>query len=298
MSKIKTIIQIFPLVQDIDALERTLVALKHSSLYVDNSAHHIILDVTLPLTPYLTDWDNSILKQDFFIDKFNSYKKYTDWCDEVYFNLDTETKGCVDWWINNIHKYKEVDNMIVLDTDIVFNPITLSSLLTTAQEVSQTQSKYVITPECVKLWDDSWDVITNNYFLTHPYGYEKQHDPFLDVNQEYGELEAIPIPTFKFGGGWFTLYSKKLLDYCDFPLNIKGYANIDHGIQEFCKYLPDAKQYKIKNLVVCEDNTYLNRNPYKNYLHSLNKKEDLRQQSLEQLESHLQNVLISKAKQL
>jgi hypothetical protein len=294
MSKIKTVIQIFPLVQDIDALERTLVALKQSSLYLDKSSHHIILDVTLPLTPYLTDWDNSILKQDFFIDKFNSYKKYADWCDEIYFNLDTETKGCVDWWINNIYKYKEVDNMILLDTDIVFNPLTLSALLSTAQEISKSQSKYIITPECVKLWDDSWDVIANEYFLSHPYGYERQNDPFLDANQQYGDLEAESIPVFKFAGGWFTLYSKELLDYVEFPLDIKGYAPIDFAIMEFCRFLPDAIQYKIKNLVVCEDYTYLNRNPYKKYLCSLDKKKDLIQQSSAQLHNHL----ISKIKQL
>lgn len=294
MGKIKTVIQIFPLVQDIDALERTLVALKHSSLYINNSTHYIILDVTLPLTPYLTDWDNSTLKQDFFIDKFNSYKKYTDWCDEVHFNLDTKIKGCVDWWINNIGKYKEIDNIIVLDTDIVFNSFTLSSILSSAQEISQTQSKYIITPECVKLWDKSWDVITNEHFLSYPYGYEQQNNPFLDVNQEYGELEVEPLSTFKFAGGWFTLYSKKLLDYCDFPTDIKGYAPIDTAIMEFCKHLPDAIQYKIKNLIVCEDYTYLNRNPYKKYLNSLNKKEDLYQQSWNQLTNHL----ISKINQL
>ena len=88
MSKTKTVIQIFPLLQDINALERVLICLKNNSLHIDSSQHYIILDVTLPLTPYLTDWDKSILKQDFFINKFNSLKKYTDWCNEVNFNLD------------------------------------------------------------------------------------------------------------------------------------------------------------------------------------------------------------------
>ena len=140
MSKIKTVIQIFPLLQDIDALERVLISLKNNSLHIDNSQHYIILDVTLPLTSYLTDWDKSILKQDFFINKFNSLKKYTDWCDEINFNLDYNTKGIVDYWINNIHKYEEVDNMVLLDTDLVFNSTTLFYLLSAAQEISKTKS--------------------------------------------------------------------------------------------------------------------------------------------------------------
>ena len=294
MSKTKTVIQIFPLLQDINALERVLISLKNNSLHIDSSQHYIILDVTLPLTSYLTDWDKSILKQDFFINKFNSLKKYTNWCNEVNFNLDYNIKGIVDYWVNNMHKYKGIDNMILIDTDLVFNSTTLPSLLSAAQEISKVKSKYVVTPEHVKLWDHTWDIITNEHFLTYPYGYEKQNDPFLDVNQEYGELEIEPLSTFKFAGGWFTLYSKELLDCCDFPLGMEGYAPIDTAIMEFCKHLPDALQYKVKNLVVCEDYTYLNRNPYKGYLHSLNKKEDLKVKTSTQLQNHL----TSKIKQL
>ena len=75
MSKSKVLLQIFPLVTDIDCLERTLVLLKQNSAYLDKEKFHIILDVTLPISDYLTDWNNSILKQDFFINKFNNLIK-------------------------------------------------------------------------------------------------------------------------------------------------------------------------------------------------------------------------------
>jgi len=53
MSKIKTLIQVFPMLKEIDYLERTLLLLKQNSLYVDKEKHHVILDVVLPTSDYL-----------------------------------------------------------------------------------------------------------------------------------------------------------------------------------------------------------------------------------------------------
>ena len=86
--KNKVVIQIFPMVNEIDYLERTLLLLKQASAYVDKDKFHIILDVTLPISDYLTDWKNSLLKQDYFISKFKNLEKYADWCNEYYFNVD------------------------------------------------------------------------------------------------------------------------------------------------------------------------------------------------------------------
>jgi hypothetical protein len=96
MTKHKILIQIFPLVADIDILERVLIQLKQNSLYIDKNKFHIILDVTLPLTDYLVDWDKSLIKKDYFIDKFNHLKIYGNWADECYFNIDYDLLGCVD----------------------------------------------------------------------------------------------------------------------------------------------------------------------------------------------------------
>ena len=65
MKKSKILIQLFPLINDVDLLERILIQLKQNSLHIDKNKFHIILDVTLPTTNYLVDWENSIIKQDF-----------------------------------------------------------------------------------------------------------------------------------------------------------------------------------------------------------------------------------------
>ena len=289
MSKSKVLLQIFPLVTDIDYLERTLILLKQNSAYLDKEKFHIILDVTLPISDYLTDWNNSILKQDFFINKFNNLKVYGDWADEVYFNIDDKVKGCVDCCINNVYKY-QVDDVIWLDTDIVFNPYTLSTILESSLQVKSIQSKYIITPEITKLWDYTWDVLVNKQFLNKPYGYEQTNSSISDVMEVPGEMTIQALNTFKFAGAWFTLYSKELLDYIKFPQDIEGYSPIDTFIMEFCKRAPEVTQYKIENLIVSHDFKYTNRLLYNNYVKTINRKNDLAEIGWNKFTNHIKNT--------
>lgn len=262
------------MVNDIDYLERTLLLLKQNSVYIDKSKFYIILDVTLPTSDYLTDWNSSILKQDYFINKFEHLKKYADWSDEHYFKVDNTIKGCVDYCIKNIHKYKEVDSMIWLDVDIMFNQYTLSTILEASLEIKKINSKYIITPECVKLWDNTWDVLVNDNFQNQPYGYERRNDILIDVNSTNNDISLESISGFKFGGSWFTLYSKELLDYINFPLGIEGYSPIDTMIMEFCKYIPGATQYKVKNLIVGEDYKHIDKTLYSSYVKTIDRRKD------------------------
>jgi hypothetical protein len=296
MKKYKVLIQLFPMLNEIDYLERTMLMLKQASTYVDKTKFHIILDATLPISDYLTDWDNSILKQDYFINKFKNIEKYTDWCDECYFNIDDKVKGGTDCCINNIYKYSNVDDIIWLDNDIIFNPYTLNLILESSLEVKKSNSKYVITPEYVKLWDTTWDVLVNDNFMDQPYGYEKENDSIIDAVNIYGDISLESLNEYKWGGGWFTLYSKELLDYIQFPRDIEGYTPIDTFIMECCNHIPGAVQYKIKNLVITEDYKYINRTLYNNYLKSINRKEDLHQIGWEKMINHLQNNIIKKQK--
>lgn len=298
MNKHKVLIQLFPMVDDIDQLEKVLFQLRQNSINIDRSKFYIILDVTYPLSDYFVNWGSSILKKDFFLDKFKILKKYGDWCDESYFNIDEEVKGCTDMCINNIYKY-DVDDILMLDNDIVFNPYTLSTILEASLEVKQQTPNYIITPEHVKMWDESWDVVTNSNFknkLNDPF-YVLINDPIDDSFINYGDLEIEPLfqnnqRVFKFGGGWFTLFSKPLLDSIGFPRDIKGYGAIDTFIMTYCNYLPDAIQYKIKNLVICEDRKYLGKSVYSSYIKNIDRRHEYAKESWVKMMSHLQNKLL------
>jgi len=292
MDKHKVLIQLFPMVDDIDQLEKVLLLLRQNATNIDRSKFYIILDVTYPLSDYFVDWDKSILKKDFFANKFEVLKKYGDWCDESYFNIDEEVRGCVDMCINNIYKH-DVDDIIMIDNDIVFNPYTLHIMLESSLEVKNNYQNYIITPEYVKMWDNTWDVLVNDSFKNKsndPF-YVLTNDPIEDSSPLYGDIVLEPLKqgVFKFGGGWFTLFSKKLLDSIEFPRDIKGYGVIDTIIMEFCKIIPNTVQYKVKNLVICEDRKYLGKASYSSYISNIDRKEKHKIETTPKMFEHLKS---------
>lgn len=292
MNKHKVLIQLFPMVDDIDQLEKVLFLLRQNSNYVDKSKFYFILDVTYPLSDYFVDWENSILQKDFFLNKFEILKKYGDWCDESYFNIDENVKGCTDMCINNIYKY-DVDDIIMLDNDIIFNPHTLSIMLEASLATKEMTPHYVLTPEYVKMWDNSWDIITNDYFKNKPNDpfYVLVNDPIDDSIKIYGDVSLEPIEDFKFGGGWMTLFSKKLLDYIEFPKDIYGYGPIDTFIMDFSKYIPNSKQFKIKNLVITEDRKYLGKSIYSSYIKNINRRDEHFHEVWNKMYHHMYNKI-------
>lgn len=296
MSKTKTLIQIFPMLKEIDYLERTLLLLKQNSLFIDRDKHHIILEVTLPISDYLTDWEKSILKQDWFINRLKNFEKYyTGWCDEYYFNADDNVKGVLDWFINTSNKHTDVDNIIIIEPDVVFGPYTLSLYLESSLQAKSQSPNYIITAEYVKMWDASWDIVVNSEYLNKPFDFRNTNDAIVDTYflKNNSEISLKPLvhnnqKYFKFGGGWFTLYSKPLIDTIDFPQTLEGYGGFDNYVMHFCYNKPDlAIQYKIENLVITDKHNHTEH--YDNYIYSLNKKQDLYEKNNQIVMEHFKN---------
>lgn len=290
----KTVITIFVLPQEIDDLERTLIQLKNSSKYLDNN-HKIILDITLSLSPYLTNWELSKIPVEFFEDKFNQLKKYIDWCDsssKFIISYDDKILGCVSKRRESWKYYNEVDNFLWLDTDLVFDERTLIYFITTASQLDN--SKYIISPQTVRLWDNTWDCLVNDNFMNKPYGYERNEcDPYLDSGIKGNvtvDIITSGIPTqpkMKFAGGWFTLISKELLDLVTIPDELGHYGLEDTFIMWAGEYISDSTQYLMKNVVVCEDYKYRNRLHYTKYIGSIDRKAEF----LKIAHSHIQSCL-------
>jgi hypothetical protein len=297
MKKTKILIHIYSLIQDIDYIERTLLFLKQNSLYVDRSQFYYLLDVTIPISDYWADWENSNIPKELFEDKFKNLQKYADWFDETSFKIEYDSKGALRNSVANMHKY-DVDAIIYLDADILFNQYTLQIMSESFLSIKQHHSKFVITPELVKLWDNSWDILVNENFKNKsndPF-YVYQQDPILDSSQIYGDITLEPLQQnnrniFKFGGGWFTLFSKELIDEMELPEDLEGFGAIDTIMMYYLNNHPSAIQFKIKNLVVCEDFKYMNRKTYNPYVQFINRKEDFYQENWNKLTAHFQNQL-------
>lgn len=296
MKKLKVLIQIFPLLKEIDYLERTLLLLKQNSLFIDKEKYHIILDVTLPTSDYLVDWEKSILKKDYFINRLKNFEKYyLGWCDEYSLSINDNVYGGLDWILNTTNKYEDLDAVIIIEPDVVFGPYTLGLYLESAIKAKAYSPNYIITAEYIKMWDSSWDIVVNSDYLNEPFDFRNTNDAIVDTYhlKADGEINLKPLvfgtqKYFKFGGGWFTLYSKALLNTIGFPKELKGYGAFDNYVMNFCYHMPHlVTQYKIENLVITDKHNHTEY--YDNYICCLNRKQDLYEKNNSIVAEHFKN---------
>ena len=260
--------------REIDQLERILDKLHESSFYLDKN-DKVIIDVTLNLNNIFTDWENSILDKNFFITKFNHLKSKSSWTYKNLFEVDNNEKclGINDKRRNSINNLSsEVDYVMYLDLDVFFSKVNLSLAF---QSFTQIPNKYhIISSELTKLWDSSWDVISNINFKDQSYDFWKSIDPYsieyyVSINNNFN---IKPINTIKFGGGWFNIFSSNLLKFIGIPDSLGSYGLDDTYVMEACKIMKskgyDINQYILEGALICENIKYelYNYNPYKEYI--------------------------------
>jgi hypothetical protein len=284
-----TQIVIHLLPHEIDWFEWQIKQLKQGSYYINDK---VIIDVTLNLN--LINWDHSQLPKQFFIEKFNQIKKLCDWC-ETQFIIDEENKclGCDDKRREAIRS-TTADNILYLDSDLLFNPELLSYMIESSKLIKE--EYYIVSPQTVRMWDNSWDVITNKKYLTTPADMETYYanDPFEIIMQEQTDLNLKPIPQFKFGGGWFNLLSTKLLKLTDIPDSFGPYGIDDLYVMICCDIMKqkgyNIQQYVLENSIIIENFKY-RWNPYKNFLYSINKQDEFRKQAELNIQNEIQNFI-------
>lgn len=284
-----TQIVIHLLPHEIDWFEWQSKQFKQGSYYINDK---IIIDVTLNLN--LVDWNQSQLPKQFFIDKFNQIKILWDWAD-AQFTIDEENKclGCDDKRREAIRS-TIADNLLYLDSDLIFKPELLSYIIEAAKAINH--DYYIISPQTVRMWDNSWDIITNKEYLNVPANMETYYanDPFKVIIENTNDIELSPISQFKFGGGWFNLLSTKLLKLTDIPDSFGPYGIDDLYVMICCNIMKqkeyNIQQYVLDGTVVIENFKY-RWNPYKNYLCSINKQDEFRKQAENNLEPEIQNFI-------
>ena len=281
----KIVISIFCLPYEIDELENTLTQLRKASYYTDKSIDWNV-DVTMCTSNQMIDWNKSSINKKYFEDKFIKLSYYTDWCVK-HFQSSDEILGCVSQRRYSLQRHKDADFFIWLDTDIIFDERTLSYIENT---IKGTRDKYplsVITPEIVKVWDNTWDCLVNENYLDKPLDYQKTNDPYQDSGIK-GDISIVSVnnnfqnqPRFKFAGGWFTCISGKLLRRIGVPESFGHYGYEDTFVMWSSEKLVQEKQetiqqFKIKNLVVCENYKYRNNSHYLNHISVYDRREEFR----------------------
>ena len=263
----KTHIIIHVLPFEIDRFEHQMFELRKNSYFLRKS-DKVVIDATLNVNDLLVDWNNSKIGKQYFIDRFEKLKDIANWA-TLYFDVSSnnECLGVDDKRRQAIRKYAgSCDNFLYLDNDMFYPNPTLAYMMQTASTIAN--KYYIISPQSTMLWDASWDVLVNESYshLKHEDLYvTDQFDVFI---KDYGDIEVVPINTFKMGGGWFNMLSSNLLAYTDIPDSFGPYGLDDTFVIDACKIMKgagvDVQQYVIKNLVVTQSymfelhKTYLN----------------------------------------
>jgi hypothetical protein len=269
---VSIIIHILP--QEIDQLEQTLIALKKCSVKTNKE---YLVEVALNCN--LTNWKKSILPQYFFVNKLCELENLTkSWAKtNFHTNVDNEILGCTDPR-RNCTQY-DTEATIWLDVDIVFSDTILGHLELAID--SMEKDYYVITPETTRLWDNTWDVITNEKALKEDANHENyfNRDPYTSTGLK-GEVHLKPINTFKWAGGWFTCISSKLVEKVKIPKEMGPYYQDDTFLMVCYNELTrlgllDVSQYVMVNEVIIENNLF-RFNPYDGYLNTIDKREEFK----------------------
>jgi len=284
----KIVFTIFAMPYEIDDLERLFYDLNKASKFVDGKNYEFYVSMTLD--DYLIDWNNSKLDREYFIERFNKLKPLTDWAGSSQFHIRKDIMGCSSQRRIAHLECKDATHFIWLDTDIIFDEKILYYIEASIDGLEKTEDirKYVISPECVRIWDSTWDCIVNEKFLKKDVGYCKINNPFADSG-EIGDVtleqvinRTIGQPQMKFGGGWFNCLSKPLLDRIPVPDGIGHYGPDDTFIMWAAEKLSmmgddSIHQFKMKNYVVCENYTYRDRSHYDKLIKKFDRKNEFRE---------------------
>lgn len=285
---IHIVIHVLP--QEIDQLEQLLIHLKQSSIYLQSNDYL----VEVVLNTKLTDWSKSKLDEQFFINKFNSLEQLTNsWCETKFEVSDGTILGCNDIRRRALRTSK-ADYIMYLDVDNIFS----KSLLYHIKEYTDyllTQEGYnIIVPEITRLWDNTWDVITNKNYLNSEASHESyfNRDPYI-VDFIPDNVSINPINDFKFAG-WGTCIPTKLKNIVDIPDSLGSYGLDDTFIMTACSILKSKghliQQYTLQNEIIIENNKF-RYNPYQNYLNSIDRREEFKTQAHNNFNLELQKYL-------
>lgn len=256
MAKKRTLICIHVMPSEIEMFERLMNQMHRAFQYLDKN-DDVTLKVTLNLNPQLTDWDNSELKNGYFISRFAVLFNGLKNINEII--LDTSCWGTTQ---QKRESYKlDYDQFIFCDTDILVHEHMLKYQLNTSYQLD---GMYILSPALAKWWDSTWDVLCHSEFKDKEYGYGTSEEAARNVQtQSIKQINVREIPTIKFGCGMHTLYSKSFWEFVTIPDTLGGYGPEDTYGMEAAKVAIrlgyDIKQFIMDGVYITED--YINRTP-------------------------------------
>ena len=257
MAKKKTLICIHVMPNEIEMFEKLMIQFHKAFHYLDGN-DDVTLKVTLNLNPELTDWQNSELRQGYFVSRFGILFNGIKNINEVI--LDTSCWGTTQ---QKRESYKmDYDQFIFCDTDILLHEHMLKHQLNISYQLD---GVYIVSPSLPKWWDSSWDELCHSEYIDKPYGYATDSDEVVNgaSTQSITSIKARQTQKIKFGCGMHTLYSKSFLELVGIPESFGGYGPEDtYGMsaaEVAIKLGCDIKQFVMDGVYITEN--YRERTP-------------------------------------
>lgn len=278
----KGIISIFVMPQELEDLALTLERLKRNSAYVIDKFEYKV-EITMCLSDELTDWENTKLPKSYFEDRTQELcAKYLDWCSyECVIEETTKILGCVSQRRESLKRNQDADFFIWLDCDVVFKDTTLYYASSAYEMVKAAGlNNIIVTPQFVKQWDNTWDIVTNKKYLNYPINYHLNCNIYEESLPQLEEVNVVQINGFKFAGGWFTLISKDLLNRVGVPESF-GHYGLEDTFVMACSYMMTQKgesvsQFILENLIIGENHLNRANETIGKYIISKNRKEEFK----------------------
>jgi hypothetical protein len=226
------------------------------SKYYLNGEDTIEINPSLNLSSYIVNWEKSKISKDLLISRFNQYLKLLEGYkvtpiiyegDELYGHLDHQRNAMS----------SEVDFYISVCPDMYFSEHLLPLLINSSKQID---TKYfVLTPEIYKMWDNTWDEITNQDYLDVPYEEWNKGDIFDIRSNMKNSEKGITLETTMRSkwAGWFDLFNKEMYEnLVPIQKDWNGYGPWDWYslmITEACKKNGvDFQQYILRGQTIFE----------------------------------------------
>ena len=250
--KIKITYHIMP--WEIDYALLSFTQLKKSKYYLPKNID-VTIDSVLNLSSYNINWNSSKLPKEYFIKKYNSLsillKDYNHnqkiyQGNDLYGHLELQ-RECIG----------DFDYYMSICPDMYFSEHLLYYMFESLKSI---KSKYfVLTPQISKLWDSTWDEITDPNYLDVNYDNWDKVDTFdirHNLKNQDQEISLYPTRNSKWAG-WFDLYNKSFYeDLVPIHSNWKGYGPWDWYSMMLTQHAKqkgvDFQQYLLKGQTIFE----------------------------------------------
>jgi len=239
---------------EIDYALLSFTQLKKSKYYLPKDID-LTIDSVLNLSSYNINWNSSKLPKEYFIKKYNSLsillrdynhnqKIYQG--NDLYGHLELQ-RECIG----------DFDYYMSICPDMYFSEHLLYYMFESLKSI---KSKYfVLTPQISKLWDSTWDEITDPNYLDVNYDNWDKVDTFdirHNLKNQDQEISLYPTRNNKWAG-WFDLYNKALWeDLIPIHPDWKGYGPHDWYSMMLSEYAKqngiDFQQYLLKGQTIFE----------------------------------------------